>query len=429
MSTRSLGRPARPQRGAASLIVVSLLFFIVALVAAYTNRNLVFEQRTAANQYRSSQAMEAAEAGVEWALSMLNIGRIDAACLPSATVTDTSFRQRYLQIDPDTGMVTPLGPLTPAPENASTVWASCVQTGAGWDCDCPSAGSPSLTPPVGTEVHPAFRVRFVTVPTKPGVVRLQVNGCTRLDDACLDFPAQAVAGDSRVTVTALLALRGALAAPPVAAITVRNALNANNQPLGAFNADSRTAGLALLTGGALTNGGNVRTAGSPGTPPDLARSVNDATFLAELPSSRRLFTSTFAMEADTYLKQPATLALTCSPCNADDLRNALARNPGRMVWVNADLDLDTGIVGSAAEPAMIVVTGALTLDAEVHGVVFGATDNFAVSGSGQLYGALIAQQDMNSTATFDVVYDPDVLARLRWQTGSFVRVPGGWSDF
>ena len=52
-------RRVRPTRGAATLIVVMLLFFIMSMVAAYTSRNLIFEQRTSANQYRSSQAFEA----------------------------------------------------------------------------------------------------------------------------------------------------------------------------------------------------------------------------------------------------------------------------------------------------------------------------------------------------------------------------------
>ena len=48
---------ASDQRGAATLAVVALLFFIVSLVAAYTNRNLIFEQRTSGNQFRATQAL------------------------------------------------------------------------------------------------------------------------------------------------------------------------------------------------------------------------------------------------------------------------------------------------------------------------------------------------------------------------------------
>ncbi|MCK7493803.1 MAG: PilX N-terminal domain-containing pilus assembly protein [Comamonadaceae bacterium] len=88
MSTRRLPSSAEPgctrrrQRGAASLVVVLVLFLVVSLVAAYTSRNLIFEQRTGINQYRSTQALEAAEAGLEWTIQMLNAGLIDTACAP-----------------------------------------------------------------------------------------------------------------------------------------------------------------------------------------------------------------------------------------------------------------------------------------------------------------------------------------------------------
>ena len=43
-------------RGAASLIVVLLLFLVLSLTAAYTSRNLIFEQKTSANQARATMA-------------------------------------------------------------------------------------------------------------------------------------------------------------------------------------------------------------------------------------------------------------------------------------------------------------------------------------------------------------------------------------
>ncbi|HRZ62470.1 MAG TPA: PilX N-terminal domain-containing pilus assembly protein, partial [Rubrivivax sp.] len=50
-------RPTAAARGAAALVVVMVLFFIMSLVAAYASRNLIFEQRTSANNYRSTQAL------------------------------------------------------------------------------------------------------------------------------------------------------------------------------------------------------------------------------------------------------------------------------------------------------------------------------------------------------------------------------------
>ena len=64
MPGRSLcGR--RRQRGVAALVITVLLFFTMLLASVYLNRNLVFEQRSSANQYRATQAFEAAEAGLE----------------------------------------------------------------------------------------------------------------------------------------------------------------------------------------------------------------------------------------------------------------------------------------------------------------------------------------------------------------------------
>ena len=44
-------------------------------------------------------------------------------------------------------------------------------------------------------------------------------------------------------------------------------------------------------------------------------------------------------------------------------------------------------------------------------------------------GAIVAETDLKGSGSFTTVYDADVLNRLRRQTGSFVRVPGGWKDY
>ena len=95
--------PLAPRRGIAALTVVMILFFVMAMVAAYTNRNLVFEQRISANSYRSNRALEAADAGVEWAVAMLNAGRVDANCQATNNNAFGDFRSRYL-VEADNGV-------------------------------------------------------------------------------------------------------------------------------------------------------------------------------------------------------------------------------------------------------------------------------------------------------------------------------------
>lgn len=437
------------QRGVATLIIVTLLFFVLSLVAAYTNRNLIFEQRTSANQYRSTQALEAAEAGVEWALSMLNAGRIgdpavavaaDDSCASTTDLSKTSFRERYLGINGTTGIIQP-APTVAADGLSGTVWPSCVFDGSNWDCSCPSSGSPNLAQPAGAGVHSAFRVRFVRhTPDRAGVVWLEVNGCTRLDNACLDFPAQAVGGDSRATVRVLVALKSGLPATPAAALTVRGVLDAQDASLGAYNPSTGGSSLAVLTSTARLNAGSMRLGGAPGAPVDPALLVVEDEFslaMASTPAltdeakARRMFSNTMLADQETYRDQPATVVLDCaSTCDAERIRGVAARNPGRVLWAQGPVDLDSGgDVGSATEPVMLVVDGEFKLDVTLHGAVYGVPTDWVVTGAGTVRGAMIAGNNMAGGATLTVVRDASVLSLLRLRSGSFVRVPGSWRDF
>lgn len=427
-------RTARPQQGVATLTIVAILFFIVALVAAYTNRNLIFEQRTASNQWRSTLALEAADGGVEWVLAQINAGRLDASCIPSTDVGEPGFRQRYLRIAAD-------GRITPVPDRSF----GCVSNGAGgWTCSCPVAADPALAMPTGGGVYPAFRGRFVPVEAAPpGVIGLEVNGCTRLDDRCLAFPAEAVGHEGRATVLVTLALRNALATTPVAAITVRGGIEVGGG-LGAFNPDGGDGGHAVFAGGVVSDSSSLlRVGGAVGSPGDRARLVlDDDALLRSLygPPARlqsdRLFAATFMVWPQAYEEQPAALVLECDPaCDGDEVRDALALNPGRVLWIKGDVDLD-GAIGSASEPAMLVVQGEPRIDGDVFGVVYvrqtaasDAPQAWAAEGSGTLTGALFVEGAMDGSASFTVLRERTVIETLQHHNGSFVRVPGSWRDY
>lgn len=449
------GNSRRHERGLASLIVVAVLFFIVSLVAAYTNRNLIFEQRTSGNQYRSTQAFEAAEAGVEWALAMLNSGRIDASCAPTANAAQNSFRQRYLSTSADTGMIVPTiddgsgvpRAMIPAdPQWASgegNLWPSCVFDGIDWSCSCQSdAGAPALAgPDAGTGVFPAFRVRFVRASTsRPEVVRIEVNGCTRLDNECLNFPARPVAGEGRAQVRVLVALQSALPSMPTAALTVRGDL-VDADDIRVFNPTSGSSGIAVMAGGEIDVGFTVddeHLGGAPGTPlvANLLLSRNDSALgVGAIPDGPRLFAATYGASEVTYRDQPATLVLDCNAgCDADFLRGVAARNPGRILWAQGDVDLDAGApLGAPNDPVLLVVEGGLNVSIPVYGVIHGRDMNWLATGAvaGVIRGAMIAENnlDLSGGTSFSVVHDVQVLSRLRWHHGSFVRVPGSWRDF
>ena len=195
-------RPIRRQRGAATLAVAMVLLFAMTIVAFFSQRALLFEQRTSANQYRAALAFEAAEAGLEWATAMLNDPRhIDAACRPQPG-QPTSFRARYVPQSAD-GALLPLVALRPG----------CSLASGGPVCSCHVAGLP-----VGLPADTAsFTVEFANVPGDPQSLRVTARGCTDAGSQCVQGSAHEA--DAAATTQALLKLRPLLRATPVAALT------------------------------------------------------------------------------------------------------------------------------------------------------------------------------------------------------------------
>jgi Tfp pilus assembly protein PilX len=431
------------QRGAASLIVVLVLFFLMSLVAAYTSRNLIFEQRTSVNQYRAMQAFEAAEAGLEWAVAQLNGGRIGPDCTEAtADATDSSFRQRYLQVNsvstsPTVGMVTPLLQL----DGVTALRPTCVWTGAAWQCNCPTNSAPALDKPEGTAVYPAFRVKFTSYQvTSPGTVRIDVTGCTRLEEACLDSGPQTTDQEGRSQVRMLVALKPSIPTVPLAAVTARGAVSIAGS-LTAAGGDQGAKALRFGDVGGVVAGAGTLTALPPGTPRAALVIGNDPALRPPVwtppPGADAIAIRNFGMVLGatpaTYKAQPAALVVECpgANCNVVSLADKVAANPDRIIWIEGNLTLGAGTVGSVANPATIVVTGDVDLAAAAQIIGFVYVRGLNFSGSGSVRGAVFFEGDLNVPvgASPSVSYDGSVLD-LQWlRAGSYVRVPGSWRDF
>ena len=416
------------ERGAAALIVTMLLFFAMVLVAVFVNRNLVFEQRTSANQYRATQAFEAAEAGLEWALAQLNgTGAIGDDCLPtSASSGGTSFRARHLRADVARATFTPLTWLNagaPTP-----LQPSCVRGATGWSCSCPAQGAPVLTAPSGAAPAPAFMLQFQAGP-KPGTVRVVSTGCTRLAGACA--PAAGTNADAVARVQVDLGLLAGVRTAPVATLTARGAVNAGSAAPGLHNTDPAT-GIAVLAGGAI-NAMQARVTAPAGSSLGASLAGHD-TALAAL-SAERFFGSYFGLDKASWRAQPTVAQVDCrSPCAAA-LQAAVAGAAGpAMVWVEGDLALAGPLtLGTAQAPVLIVVNGAARLDGGValNGLLYAtALSSTGAAGQGAvLRGAAITESDYTGDGATEFVYDPQVLAALKGAAGSFARVSGSWRDF
>ncbi len=419
----------RRQRGAAALIVTMVLFFAMLLAAAYANRNLVFEQRTSTNQYRSTQAFEAAEAGLEWAIAQLNNPqRIGADCLPTTDSSAPLFRERFLgRPAGNTGFsgTTWLNGAVAAP-----LQPSCVRTDAGWACSCPAQGNPNPVAPAaaGPGLRPAFALQFLAG-GKPGIVRVVSRGCTSLAGACV--PGAASTTDANARVEVAFGLLPALGTPPAAALTVRGRID-TAAALGVHNPDAVSGGLAVHAGGGI-NAPQIRVTPPAGSSAADAWVGNDVSLAALTPD--RLFASYFGLDKTGWRNQPMVRRLSCAGDCGATLAQAVADAGGSpMIWVNGDLRVDGPVaLGSAQHPVALVVEGSVQFSGAVrlHGVLYGSGvgwDNTGTPGA-LLRGALITDGNFQGSGAPDIFYDAVVLAALKAGGGSFARVSGSWRDF
>jgi Tfp pilus assembly protein PilX len=417
------------QRGVGALLAVVLLCSAMAIVVMFANRSLVFEQKTSANQYRATIAREAAEAGLEWAMAMINkSGRVTQSCVDSRLDTDTSFMQRYLAYSSTTRRWTPR-------TGSGVVAAACVTsqrvatdlaapaTDHDWVCSCPTAGTtPSVESPAIGGFKPGFAIAFIGNPAARSVDVVSY-GCTSA------ITSNACAGDATATVKATIASVPALASAPGAPLTVRGTVSVGGAALSVQNSDPSSGGVTVNSGMGIS-ATNLHITTTPGTPPTSALAGNDDALRDA--SEDQMFQTFFGMPKAMWRESVADAVLSC-PCTDTDVAVALAEKK-RKLWLRGDLLIEANrTLGSVDEPFVMVVDGGVTMrgDLSVYGLLYSTAATWDNSGAddAQLVGAAISEGNYTGTGTPSHVYDPRVIANLTAIPGRFVRVPGSWRDF
>lgn len=453
---------ARRQHGVATLSVVMILFFILAMVAAYTNRTLIVDQRASANNLRGAMAMDAAEAGIEWALAQLNGPRVDLTCTPSNQVADTEFRARYLTLNNDDTLSVQNYTLNGVNYAYSP---SCVASAGAWSCSCPNAAAPTPSlalPPEG--LGQAFRVTFQAIqgaayPAHAGTIGILSQGCSNLGSGAsnctstaqvpqVDAVAQVAASVGLVRTLPYRSAAEALAS----AITAGTFIRANT--IRVANTDAAT-GVTLHAGGAINiDMATSQLFGPPGSVAGISKvACDDALWTRrtgapapvrgaacpgpEPPASDRFFQSFFGMDTDNYRRQPGLKIVGCpvAGCTSADLTVPLAHYGGRAIWLDGDLTIDAaGTIGSAAQPVVLIVTGNLTINAAVnfYGLLYANAITWNAGAAAAVVGGAIVSEtsfDATPSPTATVAYDSTILSTIVRSYGSFVRVPSGMQYF
>ena len=407
-----------PQRGLASLIVVVIIFVAMGMALVYANRNLTMESRISGNQYRATVAIEAAEAGLEWATAMLNKPeKINASCTTSSAGGDVRFKQKYLSVNTTNGAITP---------GAGSVHAACVsnQNSSGWTCSCPAVGTapnPGAAAPT-SGYQPSFAVQFVANAVA-GTVEVVSYGCTA------PITGNSCSGDGAATVRVALGGVSGLSTPPAAPLTARGRVSIGNAALGVINGDPSSNGITINAGMDI-DAANVQVTTVPGTPPQGTLVGNDASLRNT--TEDQMFSTFFGMSKASYKTLPSVKQFAC-PCTETTIQQAY--NDGvRQFWLEGDLVMNANTtIGSPTDPVLLLVNGNIEMrgDLRIFGVLYSTAITWDNTGGGNalLQGAAISEGNYTGNGSPDYYYDPRVLNQLRFDLASYVRVPGSWRDF
>jgi hypothetical protein len=400
--------PGRRERGAAVLMVTMAIFLASLLATLYVNRNLIFEQRSSADQYRSTQAFEAAEAGVEWTLALLNDARkIGSDCLPTTDSAASSFRVSYLDV-------------------ATALRPTCVLGNGSRTCGCPLPGTAALKSPPDVDPAPAFSLRFIATAV-PGIVTLTSTGCTSLAGACLLGAATNVDAVSVVSIE--IGFLPTLQSAPAATLTTRGPVDANAASIGLNNADPATS-LVLQAGGHIAAAAARVSGPAGGAGGNLM--VGDDAGLSTL-SLDRFFASYFGLGKAAWKGQPLVQHVHCDhDCGAALISAVAAASDGASIWVDGDLLVSGPLtLGTVQQPVVLVVDGTAQLVGAVklNGVLYASAIQWNTATTGaSIHGAAISEGGYSGDGAPDLFYDAAVLAALKKRPSSFARVSGSWHD-
>lgn len=391
---------ARSQRGVSTLLISVILFLLASVLIITVSRTTLMEQRMSANEIRTRQAFEAAQAGIDQAAVVLISSKVDANADgaadagPSATLTGSGARYFVSWCQPGIAL----------PANV-----------------CDTIGAPACTGVTASNFNTPLIV-----------------SCGWSDD-----------GIGRRLIQQGIGTVSALGGTPSNPLTAKGGLNVG----GSANVVNYYNNLTVWTGGSLTSIGNsgktfVRnptvappsaSTPPPGPPNSCSTSTdyvcltdknttgpdvigNDPT-LSNL-TDAQMFTNFFGQpDLATYKAEVAKTVI-----NASDV-GTLAGKLGDSIVVTGNTTLPNATIGSREQPVVLIIDGDLEMQGTpyVYGIVY-VTGNVTGGGNVTVQGAMVIEGSVSPTGSLDVIYDPLVGEGAK-NTGRPGLIPGSWRDW
>lgn len=364
----------RTQKGAVTLIITAMLLMTATLVVLFAAGYSVMQSKITGNQLRNQQAMTAAEAGLEFGIN-------------------------YLQKNSTTILASPSGGYIQAYTSAST-----------------------------TNVTLGNNSKFSIVYTNPianNYTLIQITSTGISDD-----------GTATRVVSQQVKFGSLLSSVPSTPAVIKGTLAMS----GNSNITNTSSTATVVTGSTTSISGSAQTTLNTGVSSSAGNlksdiQQNNSTLANE--STSDFFATYFGASSNQVKSGFANYYSNSSDTNYNSLLNG---KTGTTIWIDqsggeATISGNT-VIGSAANPVIIVVNGSLNLsgNATIYGLVFalGATSaNTDITGNVSVNGALIAADNTRLAGNAGVTYGPSVLSAVQSSPAAsyYAKIPGSWKDF
>lgn len=391
----------RKQSGGATLLMSLVLAIAMGLMTVYSAQVTMTEQKISANQYRTKQGFEAAQAGLDAV-----IGRLNVAFVNNATMGGTAG---------DLSNFTRAGIKLPSLSKGGSIGNS------------QSIGS--------------YTVKFEkNNPLYPDIVDITVSGFS--GDNQSTSPNQIIS--QSVSPMSMMAYK-----PPTPLIAQGkidiggsvSLINKTNSPTGDLPKASWSGGRTKTDFGGVF--ANIDVTSEDGTLDGGSGIYERDAELKNLSSDD--FFENFFSENKQRIKNRAKLVDCSSGCSGNDLLKTDSdgnKTPiGQIIWVETQnpggtsgiLKINSAIdVGSQSNPVLLIVNGKIEIDdnnAHLTGILYTTEDFINKTGAGNIIGSLISEGNVSAEGSLNLTYDNNTLATLENNTSRYIRIAGTWKDF
>ena len=416
----------RGQRGAATIFITIVLLLAVGLIALYTNRAAIMEQRLSANEIRAKQAFAAANAGIEAALAhwrgpginLVNSTSVDTIALATLGGNPggaaSYYQARYCNSDP-----TVVHPPCPTVHTAAM---SCfagaapaaldqiVVVSCGWSDDNTSVQR--VTQIVGPSESTGGNVQTPLIAR--GTANLLTGGATIMNyfNDLNVWSGLSMLGQSNTGKTFV---RNIVTDPTASSANFRNVGNSpacNNAPTGyECSTQGSTMGHDTVTG-------------------DTNLSSKTATEFFQYLFGKDV--TAYRDTTATYIVDPAGTLPNRDTTNV----STIVGKTNEVIWIEGtpgvpvSLPNGTPVIGAQGKPVLLIINGDLDMSSfngEINGMVY-VHGNVSGGGSPTIYGAMVVGGDANVTGNLKIVFDPGTLTPTGG-IGKAAKLPGTWRDW